>query len=315
MTFTSPWWLLLLVPVLLLVVAYLVRLRRRSRYAVRFAALPMLERLVPKQPGWRRHVPAAALVAAFTVLGLAAAGPQVSAQVPREQATVIVAVDVSPSMGATDVQPNRLEAATTAAAAFIRSLPEEFNVGVIAFSGTATVIAAPTTDHESAALSLGSVRLSNSTAIGEAVFTALDQVAVHARLAGQESVPARIVLLSDGSNTSGRTTGAAAIAATEAGVPVSTIAYGTDEGEITTQGSRVGTPVDRATLAALAESSGGIPYTAESSDQLSQVYADIGSSIGYRTEQVDLTRYAVAVALGTGLLAAAFSMRWFARMP
>src|SRR5688572_5741362 len=232
MTFHTPWALLLLLPVVAMAAAYLILQRRRRRYAVRFASLPMLDKVAPQGPGWRRHAPAAAFVLALLSLGFAAARPELSVRVPHERATVIVAIDVSQSMQATDVSPNRLNAARDAASAFIGELPESFNVGVVTFSGSTSVLAAPTTDHDDVVARLQGLTMADSTAIGEAVFTSLDQVAAMAREAGEAEVPARIVLLSDGSNTRGRDPAEAANAAADAGVPVSTIAYGTPDGTI-----------------------------------------------------------------------------------
>lgn len=315
MELLAPLWLLLLVPLAALAVTYVVLQRRRRRYAVRFASLPLLDKVAPEQPGWRRHAPAAAFVLALASLGLAAARPVVDLRVPHERATVIVAIDVSRSMEATDVEPNRMEAARDAAAAFIENLPETFNVGVVTFAGSTSVLAAPTTDHEAVAAALDNLPMANSTAIGEAVFTSLDQVAAMA--AGDESVevPGRIVLLSDGTNTSGRSPDEAATAATEAAVPVSTIAYGTQDGTVEIQGRMVPVPVDIDSLAILAEGTGGQAYTAESGDELAEVYDDIGSSIGWRTEPREITPYLAALGFLLGLAAGAMSLRWFARLP
>lgn len=315
MSFLSPWWLLLLVPVLGLAAAYLIAHRRRARYAVRFATLPMLDKVAPERPGWRRHAPAAAFLLALLSLGVAAGRPEMELRVPHERATVIVAVDVSRSMEATDVSPNRLQAAKAAASAFVQNLPDSFNVGVVTFSGTTSVLAAPTTEHDDVVQRLQNLSLADSTAIGEAVFTSLDQIAAMAAGEDGVQVPARIVLLSDGTNTRGRDPEAAAGAATEAGVRVSTIAYGTPSGTIENQGRTVNVPVDEQTLASLAEATGGQAYTAQSGEELAAVYEDIGSSIGWRTEPHEITAYLAALALLLALAAAAMSLRWFARLP
>ena len=162
---------------------------------------------------------------------------------------------------------------------------------------------------------LENLRLDTRTAIGEGVFTSLDQVEAMAERSGEEEVPARIVLLSDGTNTVGRTPAQAAEAATAAGVPVSTIAYGTPNGTVMAEGQLVPVPVDEATLATLATDTGGTAYTARTSDELVEVYDDIRSSIGFRPEDVELTQYLAVLALLLGLVAAGLSMRWFARFP
>ena len=200
----SPVWLLLLLPVAALLGYYLWQQRRRSRYAVRFASLPMLEKLVPERPQWRRHLPAGLLLLAFVALCLAAARPQVDVQVPRDRATIMVAIDVSLSMEATDVDPTRLEAAQQAAVAFVDDLPDRFNVGVVAFAGTSSVVATPGLDRTEATDAIRSLQLDEGTAIGEGVISSLDAIAALGRRTGAEEVPAQVVLLSDGTNTMGR---------------------------------------------------------------------------------------------------------------
>lgn len=318
----SPGWLWLLVPVALLVVLYLLAQRRRTTYAVRFATLPMLERLVPKRPAWRRHVPAALLVLAFVVLSFAAARPEVDRQVPRERATVIVTVDVSLSMQATDVSPDRLTAAREAAQSFVAGLPDGFNVGIVEFAGSAAVLSEPSPDKGKAIAALDRLELAEGTAIGDGVLTSLAQIqALGSQTTtnpdGTESepVPAQIVLLSDGTNTVGSSIDQAVAAANEDGVPVSTIAYGTATGTVEVDGQIVPVPVDQPSLDALADATGGNGYSAETAEQLDEVYEDIQSSIGYRTEPKDVTPIVIAAALVIAMLGAALSLRWFSRLP
>ncbi|GAB3751551.1 VWA domain-containing protein [Microlunatus parietis] len=316
MTFLSPLFLLILIPVAGLAVGYVLMQRRRRRYAVRFAALPMLDKVVPKRPGWRRHLPATLILVALVALGLAAARPELALRVPYDRATVIVAVDISGSMAATDVSPNRLSAAKSAAAAFVADLPETVNVGVVTFAGSSTVVAAPTTDHESAQRQIESLTTAGGgTAIGEAVFSSIDQVARLAAEEGAEGVPARVVLLSDGDNSAGRDPGQAARAAAESGLPVSTIAYGTPDGVLQNgRGVSQPVPVDEEALRELAQQTGGTAYTAASGEELAAVYSDIGSSIGWRVEPREITPYLAAGSLIIVLVAGAFSLRWFARI-
>ncbi|MDO9454795.1 VWA domain-containing protein [Nocardioides sp.] len=317
----SPSWLWLLVPVAALLVLYLLAQRRRTTYAVRFATLPMLERLVPKRPAWRRHVPAVLLLLAFVVLAFAAARPQVDEQVPRERATVIVTVDVSLSMQATDVSPDRLTAAREAAQAFVEGLPDGFNVGIVEFAGSAAVLSEPSPDKAKAIAALDRLELAEGTAIGDGVVTSLAQIEALGDQSTTEDggeaepVPAQIVLLSDGTNTVGSSIEQAAAAATEAGVPVSTIAYGTPTGTVEVDGETVPVPVDQPSLDSLADATGGNGYSAETAAELDEVYDDIQSSIGYRTEPRDVTPVVVAAALLLGLLAAGLSLRWFSRLP
>jgi Ca-activated chloride channel homolog len=310
MTFLFAPGLLLLIPLAALAAAYVAALRRRQRYAVRYAALPLLDKLIPERPQWRRHVPAALLLVTLGLIALAAARPEMPMRVPYERATIIVALDVSESMRARDVDPDRMTAAVAAAGEFIDQLPETFNVGVVTFAGSTVVVHPPGTDHEAARVSLQYVATQSRTAIGEGVFTSLDQIR---SVAGddQERLPAHLVLLSDGSNTTGRSPSAAAQAAAAAGVPVSTIAYGTEDGVLDSGGYPIPVPVDAETLAEIAETTGGTAYTAASSDELQDVYRDIGSSIGWRTDQREVTPYVAVIALVFGLVAAALSLRWF----
>jgi Ca-activated chloride channel family protein len=320
MTFLFPIGLLMLVPVALLALTYVVTLRRRQRYAVRYAALPLLDKVIPERPQWRRHVPAAFLLLALTLCGLAVARPEMPVRVPYERATIIVALDTSESMQARDVSPDRLTAAVAAAGDFIEQLPDTFNVGVVTFAGATSVVHRPDTDHVAAQESLQMLSTQSRTAIGEGVFTSLEAIISVARdpdqepEEGQDRLPAHVVLLSDGSNTSGRGTDDAALAAVAAGVPVSTIAYGTPDGVLDNGGYPIPVPVDSDTLAELSEATGGIAYSAESSDELADVYRDIGSSIGWRTEWREVTPFVAAIALACGVVAAGLSMRWFSRL-
>lgn len=331
MTFLDPIWLLALIPLAALALAYVIAQRRRHRYAVRFASLPMLNRVVPKRPRWRRHLPAALVLGALAIIGVAAGRPQVDLRVPYEQATVIVAVDTSGSMLAEDVRPSRIEAAKEAAATFVEELPESFNVGAVSFAGGATVVAPATTDHAEVAQRIRDLELSGGgTAIGEAVVASAQEV-LRVAAEGEDAersgaaaasadeatadIPARLVLLSDGDNTSGRSPTEAARAAVENGMPVSTIAYGTPEGFILNDSGRPQTvPVNEDTLRELAQATDGRFYTADSDEQLNQVYEDIGSSIGFRTEPVEITPWLVVAGLLLALTAAALSLRWSSRL-
>ncbi len=319
MTFLSPGRLWLLLAVAALVAVYLLMQRRRTAYAVRFTNLALLDKLAPRRPGWRRHAPAAAFLAMLGLLVVGFARPTADVQVPRERATVMVAIDVSASMEAADVEPTRIEAAKQAAGAFVDRLPEQFNVGVVAFSGTSSVVVAPTQDHEQARTAISGLRLGPGTAIGEAVFSALSGVAgVDSGTAAGgdgEPVPARIVLMSDGTNTGGRGLDEAAAAATRAGVPVSTIAYGTPDGTVTLNGQTQPVPADAESLRGLAEATGGQAYEAASGEELGEVYADIGSSIGTRTERQEISAWFIGAGLLAAAAAAAASLAWFSRLP
>ncbi|WP_423461811.1 VWA domain-containing protein [Promicromonospora sp. MS192] len=343
MTFTSPLFLLALVPVAALAVAYMVLRRRRTRYAVRFATLPMLDRVAPVRPRWRRHLATALVLLALAAFATAAAGPQMRLRVPYEQATVIVALDVSGSMEAQDVPPDRLTAAKAAAVEFVRDLPETVQVGAVAFAGDATLVAPVTDDRALVENAIGSLEADGATAIGEAVFTAAGEVLRQAAASAPadpaggtpgdttrgatggdpaddvgavpaDPIPARLVLLSDGFNTAGRSPADSVRAALEAQMPVSTIAYGTPGGVIGNGVRTQSAPADADSLRRLAEETGGHFYSAESGAELDQVYEDIGSSIGWRTETTLVTTPLILLGLGLAVVATALSLRWFSRL-
>ncbi|MBB5084235.1 VWA domain-containing protein [Nonomuraea endophytica] len=313
MTLLSPIWLWLLVPVALLALGYVLMSVRRSAYAVRFTNLDLLDKVAPKRPQWRRHVPAGALLAMFALLVVGFARPTAEVRVPRERATIMVAFDVSASMGATDVAPDRFTAARAAAREFVRGLPERFNLGLVTFSSEASVAVPPTTDRQAVFNALDRLTTSSGTAIGDAVYSSLEAIAGVDSEA--EPPPAHIVLLSDGSNTTGRGIREAAERASSRGVPVTTIAYGTPGGTVELQGNQVPVPVDGPALRELAGAAGGGFYEAASGDELQAVYEDIGTSVGYRTERQEIWMWFVAAGLVAALLAAVGSMFWFSRLP
>ena len=313
LSFDAPLRLLLLVVVAALVAAYVLVQRRRTAYAVRFTDLDLLASVAPRAPGWRRHVPAALLVLALTLMTAAFAKPEAAVQVPSEAATVVVALDVSTSMLADDVAPSRFAAAQEAATTFVEGLPDDFDVALVSFAGTASVQVAPTDDHEAVVQAIAALALQPGTAIGEAVAASVS--AVSAGLTGEEQAPARVVLLSDGTNTQGRSVDDGVAVATQAGIPVSTIAYGTAEGRVTVEGRSIAVPVDTPALEELATSTGGQAYTAESGEELADVYADIGEQVGTTTERREVTAGFVGIALLAALAAAGASLAWSSRMP
>jgi Ca-activated chloride channel family protein len=325
MTWLSPERLWLLAGVAAVAVAYVLLQRRRSRYAVRFTNLKLLDRVAPQRPQWRRHVPAGLFLAMLALLVVGFARPQSEVQVARERATVLVAVDVSRSMLATDVDPDRLTAAKAAAHEFVADLPEQFNVGLVGFAGTASVFVPPVTDR--AAVEAGIDRLAEGTAgragtaIGDAIATSLEAIRTLDAAAGEDVPPARVVVLSDGANTAGQDPAEAATQATELGVPVDAISFGTEAGTI--GGSALGggggggqpVPVDGQTLQAVADATGGNYFEAGSAEELRSAYADIGSSVGYETETQDVSARFIGFGLLFAVLAALASMFWFARLP
>jgi Ca-activated chloride channel homolog len=316
MSFQAPPWLLLLLVVAALVAFYVVLQLRRKAYAARFTNVALLGSLVPKRPGWRRHLAFGLVALALAVLVVSLAVPSMKVKVPRERATVIMALDVSLSMKATDIDPTRFQAMQVAAKKFVDLLPKQINLGLVSFSGTASTLVTPTTDHAQVRTAIDNLQLAESTAIGEAVFTSLTDITNFQATLGttKDIPPARVVLLSDGFNTVGRSDTQAIDAANTAHVPVSTIAFGTDYGTLDLDGETVPVPVDRPTLKKIADDTGGSFSAAASASQLQQAYANLGSQIGYTTEPKDISPWFVRSGVFLALLGAALSLLWTNRL-
>jgi len=314
--FLAPVWLLAVLPVLALALVYVWRQLRRRAFAVRFSNVDLLRAVAPGGIGpVRRHAPAVAMLAALLILATALARPAVDTREPLERATVMLAIDVSLSMQATDVRPSRIASAQSAAKQFVEQLPQSFNIGLVTFAKAANVLVSPTKDHEAVTSAIDGLQLAEATATGEAVFTSLDAIATVPADGAEGPPPARIVLLSDGYRTYGRSIEEAASAASAANVPVSTIAFGTDEGVVQINGQVQRVPVDRLALEQLAEATSGHFYEAASTDELRRVYEDMGSSIGHRTKAVEVARWFGGIALLFLFAAAGMSLLWTARLP
>ncbi|RCK69548.1 VWA domain-containing protein [Desertihabitans brevis] len=285
-------WALAAVPLLVALYAF-----GSYRVARRRGARTGLQLVVPRDRTWLRHLAVALALLSLVTLTVAWAKPTQEVEVPSERGTIVVTIDVSLSMEATDVEPNRLEAAKAAAIEFVDGIPPRYNVAVVSFAQTAAILVPPTTDHGAATAAIANLQLAPSTAIGEGIFTSLNallQVPPDPENP-DEPPPARIVLLSDGSTTYGRTSAEAAEAAAAQEVPVYTIAYGTENGYVEINGQREPVPVNQAELRQIAQISGGEAYEARSAGELETVYEDIQSSVG--TEKVPMestSRYAGA---------------------
>jgi Ca-activated chloride channel family protein len=320
-SFGNPYVLLALLALPLLAVAYVAEQRRRRLVARAFAVEKLQPSVAPRRPRWRRHTPVLAFALALAILVAAAAKPQRTIATPIERASIMLATDVSGSMTARDVAPNRLVAAKRAARAFLDKVPARVNVGVMGFNQSPTVLSSPSTDREAARAAIASMQPHGGTATGDAIATAVTSLRT-AHASGSSSKkppPAAIVLLSDGAATTGRDAVAAAKAAGDAGVRVYTVALGTPSGTITVprrDGTMVTKPVppDPAALARIAAASGGKSFTADTADGLSQVYQQLGSQLGHKLQKREITAAFAGGGLALVLLGGVMSLGWFGRL-
>lgn len=316
MTFGAPIALLTLLAIPALVAAMAAGRRRARRYAVRFTGVATLKQAAATVPAWRRHLPAALLLAAVAALALALARPQRTVAVPIEKASVMLVTDHSRSMMATDVAPDRLTAAKAAARRFLDQLPPGIRVGVTTYADVPDGTQAPSTDHDLVQRTIDAQVADGGTATGDALQVALDTLE-RAEEEG-ERTPAAIVLLSDGATTTGRDPVAVAERAGEARIPIYTVALGTRDATVPNPGP--GPPLipvapDPATLQAIADASNGRAFRAEDDEQLSQIYEELGSRLGTRDVQRDVTAAFAVAAMVLLLGAGAASLRAAGRLP
>jgi Ca-activated chloride channel homolog len=326
MSFAWPVALLSLLLIPLAVAGYILIQRRRTKYAARFTNLDLLANVVERSPGWRRHLPAALALAALAALLVALARPQTTHARPRSHATVVLTLDVSGSMSATDVRPTRLEAAKAAARTFINQLPKGFRIGVVSFSTTAQVAAPATTDRSLVLSAIDSLRANGGTAIGDALVQSVrvGRAAQRAARSGADPSGGRrafsILLLSDGANTSGVAPSEGAAAAKKAHAPAYTIALGTPHGTVRRVDEfgfvrTIPVPPDPATLRRVAEQTDGRFFQAPSEHELRAVYDQLSTRVGFIHQRHELT-YAFAAAAAVLLLAGGtLSALWFNRIP
>ena len=310
MTFANPL-ALLAIPVVLALLAGAIWWRRRRRPAgVPHPDLDLVALAAPA-PRRRRFIPLALLALALTGFAFGLARPEVTRAVPREEATVMLAIDVSGSMAAADVDPYRLAAAQEAAKLFASKVPRQFQIGLVSFSGQANLILPPTTDREALNRAIDGLVADGATAFGDAVVTSLE--AIRATQPGVEKLrSARILLLSDGANTVGTLPEEAANEAKKAGVPVFTVALGTQDG-VLPDGRRV--PPDPEALAALAEATGGRSFESKDAESVNQVYGDLGSFIGTREVRDEVTQWPIGLAALMLAMAGVAAWRVGARLP
>ncbi len=318
MTLLAPHWLWLLALLGGAVVAYAVVAHRRRPDAVRHPDLGLVMAVAPRSAGWRRHLTAATLLLALVGLVLGLARPAQAQQQPRDDAVIVLALDTSSSMRATDIEPNRLEVAVDAAQDFVADAPEGYRIGLVTFGSTASLVVPPTTDRDTLTASLDQLEPGGATATGDAVLAALDALEgagdPDAVVTSDDGAYQAIVLLTDGYSTEGATLDEVAAQAAEREVPIFTVAYGTPDGVLGSGPDASPVPSDPAAMAALAEATGGTTYEATSAGALSDVYDQITTQISTVTAQVELTVPLVAAAALALTAALAMSMAWSPRL-
>ncbi len=344
MEFQWPGNLWLLIVVALLVMVYVVMQRRRQRYALRYASLALIRQAVGRGPGIRRHIPPVLFMLGFAVLVIALARPAALVKVPGLEGTVVLAIDVSGSMLADDVKPNRMEAAKEAAKTFVerqRLAKNNIRIGIVTFSDNAQIIMAPTLDRAALTEAIDRLRPQRSTAIGRAIIVSLEAIfegtdtapgdpddAVVNRTPGRTARPspkplppgqfatASIVLLTDGENNQSPPPLSVIDRAVNLGIRVYTVGVGTPEGAIVkSEGRSARSELDETTLRKIAEVSGAKYFNAQSESDLQQIYSNLATELVLRDERAEVTVVFAAASAALLLLAGCFSLLWFNRLP
>lgn len=313
--FESPQrlWALLALPVLVLL--YVILLRLKKRFSMRFTNTGVLGKVVGGQKRWTRHVAVAMSLCSLVALALAWAQPLGTEKERRERATVVMVVDTSQSMQATDVSPNRLDAAKQQAQEFVNGLPESYNVALVELSGQPSVRMPPSTDRGALSRAIGALQLKDGTAIGDSIDEALAAVQLAPVGDNEEPAPAMVVLLSDGTNTDGGEPSAAAQRAKQAKVPIYTVAFGTENGYVDLDGKREHVAPDVAALDKVAKETDGKAVTADSAGALKDAYKNLESTFGYEEVQKPITAQYAFASLGFAIVAALGAVMMAARWP
>lgn len=321
--FAHPGWLLALLVPVLAAATYVYVDRRRRRRSFAFGNFSIVAEVSGRDRPWLRHLPVAALLAALALLAIALAGPMAETKVARNRATIMLVVDVSLSMSATDVQPDRLSTAKQAGREFIDSLPDDLNVGLVTFAGRAQTPVMPTTDHATVARALDGAILQSATATGDAIAAAQSAILQFGeQIQGPEGPPpAAIVLLSDGKQTipseldDPRGAYTAADEAAEVGLPIHTISFGTRGGSITVDGQVLPVPNDDESLMEIARRTEGEFHSAASLDELRDVYGELTDEIGYELRRSENPRPWMVAAFALLLVSAGASLFLGRRVP
>jgi Ca-activated chloride channel family protein len=324
MKLLEPLALLALVAVVIVAVVYVMRLPFRRRYVITLPTMRTLAAVAPRRPGWQRHVSTILFLVAMGVAAVAFARPAQERTVPEHIASVIVALDTSNSMRATDVKPQRLDAAQQAVLRFVDEVPRPVQIGLVTFSGTAAVTVPPTSDRGQIRSAVRSVQFGEGTSLGEGIrasITALEQQAADLELTANSrereagaAPPSAVVLFSDGQQTMGANEAVAVDVARRAAVPVSTVAIGTARGVVTLGDFRVPAPVDRPSLEAVAKATHGRAFVARPGTQL-EVYDAVARRLGSTTDTREYISWLLLVALGLGAAALVAAFLWNQRVP
>lgn len=305
-------WALLIIPAF--VIAYIIIIHFARNRGIRYTNTGVVGAVVPRQRQWHRHVCVGLTLCSLAIITGAWATPVGDTRVPRERATIVLVLDVSQSMMATDVSPSRFEAEKSSAVSFITSLPATYNVSIVTLSGHPNTLVPPTVDRGVLTQAVNSLTLQDGTAIADSITDGLS--ALQQAPAGDDGTqaPGLMVLLSDGSETSGGDPVAAAQKASEASVPIYTIAFGTQNGYVDLDGQRYNVAPDTNLLAQVASTSGGKALDASSAGELNDVYKDLSSDMGYETQKTEVTAQWVLISLMFGVVAAfgavGMAVRW-----
>lgn len=342
MTLLWPDWLWTLLALPLLVLVYLRLLARRKKNNVRLASVAIVRQALGSGPGWRRHVPPLLLLAAVALLLFATARPVVKLKLPSRDQTIILAMDVSGSMRATDVKPNRMVAAQEAAKAFTAGLPRNVRIGVVSFAGTAAVVQAPTHSREDVVAAIDRFQMQRATAIGSGLILSLATLFPEAgidlsQITGARAMPvspdekkdkkpfepvepgsyssAAVILLTDGQRTTGPDPLEAAKMAAERGVKVFTVGIGTKAGEtIGFEGWSMRVRLDEETLKSIATATRANYFYAGTAEDLKQVYQGLSSRLVVETKETEVSALFAAAGALLVVLAAGLSVLWFGRV-
>lgn len=344
MDFLWPYmlWGLLLIP--LLIIAYILAQRRRQRYAVRYASLSLVKEALGKGPGFRRHIPPLLFLLGLTAMVIALARPVSVVRLPSEEGTIILSMDTSGSMAADDLAPNRMEAAKTAARAFVQHQPQSVRVGIVSFSDNAFIVQAPTTDQEAVLAAIDRLYPQRGTAIGRGLQTSLNAIMEvpdnlndsfgppngppNSGAFGPQAAPsptavpkgtfdsAVVVLLTDGENNQGPDPADVAQQASDMGVKVFTVGIGSKEGSVLhIQGRSIRTRLDEDLLKQVAETANGSYYNAANESDLKNIYANLGTRLVLKTEKTEVTAGLTGLAAAFSIIGGALSLLWFNRLP